>query len=96
MSDHSAAGKCPFQFDLMNAEKMSHGVPFEAFKTLREKCPVALQDSAKGPYWAITKRDEVDFISKNPELFSSSINLAHPQPGGNDDKECVQAIPGTK
>jgi len=47
MSDNSAAGKCPFQFDLMNAEKMSHGVPFEAFKTLREKCPVALQDSAK-------------------------------------------------
>jgi cholest-4-en-3-one 26-monooxygenase len=92
MNDAVAAGKCPFQFDLMNAEKMSHGVPFDAFKTLREKCPVALQDSAKGPYWAITKRDEVDFISKNPELFSSSINLAHPQPGGNDDPESQEIM----
>ena len=76
--------KCPFQFDLMDPVKMSRGVPFGAFKTLREQCPVALQDSAKGPYWAITKRDEIDFISKNPELFSSSENLAHPQPGVDD------------
>jgi len=83
---HSASEKCPFQFDLMNAEKMSKGVPFAEFKTLREKCPVALQDDSRegGTYWAITRQDYVDYVSKHPELFSSRENLAHPQPGGED------------
>jgi cholest-4-en-3-one 26-monooxygenase len=78
--------KCPFQFDLMNPERMSQGVPFDAFKTLREKCPVSLQDDTirNVPYWAVTRRSDLDFVSKNPELFSSSENLAHPQPGGDD------------
>src|SRR6478735_7751676 len=78
--------KCPFQFDLMNPERMRQGVPFDAFKTLREKCPVSLQDDTirNTSFWAITKRDDLDFVSKNPDLFSSSENLAHPQPGGDD------------
>src|SRR5690606_9506116 len=79
--------KCPFQFDLMNPEKMSRGVPFEEFKTLREKCPVALQEDSRegGNYWAVTRQDYVDYISKHPELFSSRANLAHPVPGGGTD-----------
>ena len=85
--------KCPFQFDLMNPERMSKGVPFDAFKTLREKCPVSLQDDTirNASYWAVTKRDDLDFVSKHPELFSSSENLAHPQPGG-DDPEGVEIM----
>jgi cholest-4-en-3-one 26-monooxygenase len=87
------AEKCPFQFDLMNPERMSKGVPFDAFKTLREKCPVSLQDDTirNTSYWAVTKRDDLDFVSKHPELFSSSENLAHPQPGG-DDPEGVEIM----
>jgi cytochrome P450 len=82
--------KCPFQFDLMNPATVSEkGLPFEAFRTLREKCPVSLQDDSLrgGQFWAITKRDDVDFVSKNPDKFSSSENLAHPQPGGVEDPE---------
>lgn len=87
------AEKCPFQFDLMNPERMRKGVPFDAFKTLREKCPVSLQDDTvrNTSFWAITKRDDLDFVSKNPDLFSSSENLAHPQPGG-DDPEGVEIM----
>jgi cholest-4-en-3-one 26-monooxygenase len=68
-------------------------VPFDAFKTLREKCPVSLQDDTirNTSYWAVTKRDDLDFVSKHPELFSSSENLAHPQPGG-DDPEGVEIM----
>ena len=80
------AEKCPFQFDLMNPARMAKGVPFEDFRTLREQCPVSLQDDSirNQPYWAITRREDLDFVSKNPEMFSSSENLAHPQPGGDD------------
>ena len=78
--------KCPFQFDLMNPERMSKGVPFEDFRTMRNKCPVSYQEDTirNMPYWAVTRRDDLDFVSKNPDLFSSSENLAHPQPGGDD------------
>ena len=78
--------KCPFQFDLMNPARMAKGVPFEDFKTLREQCPVSWQDDTirNTAFWAVTKRDDIDFVSKNPDLFSSSENLAHPQPGGDD------------
>ncbi len=79
--------KCPFQFDLMNPMTYNERVPYEDFATLRDKCPVSFQSAAPehgGDFWAITKRDDIDFVSKNPKLFSSSENLAHPQPGGDD------------
>ncbi len=78
--------KCPYQFDLMNPSRMSRGVPFEDFRTLRNECPVALQEA--GPhspeFWAVTRREDVDYISKNPGKFSSSVNLAHPSPPDAD------------
>lgn len=85
--------QCPFQFDLMNPERMAKGVPFDAFKVLREQCPVSKQDDTirNSQFWAITKREHLDFVSKNPELFSSSENLAHPQPGG-DDPESMEIM----
>ncbi|MCP4003849.1 MAG: cytochrome P450 [bacterium] len=84
--DKRLSDRCPHQFDLMNPERMSRGVPFEDLATLRRECPVALQDATDhtGEFWAITRRDDIDFISKNPGLFSSAANLAHPHPAGVD------------
>ena len=79
--------KCPFQFDLMNPMTHHKQLPFEQFATLRQQCPVSFQSGAPeygGDFWAITKREHLDFVSKHPEKFSSSLNLAHPQPGGAD------------
>jgi cytochrome P450 len=86
--------KCPFQFDLMNPMTHHKQLPFEHFSTLRQQCPVSFQSAAPehgGDFWAITKREHLDFISKNPDKFSSSLNLAHPQPGG-DDPESIEII----
>lgn len=79
--------KCPFQFDLMNPMTYHERIPFEAFATLRSQCPVSYQSGAgehAHDFWAITRRDDLDFVSKNPDKFSSSANLAHPTPGGDD------------
>lgn len=79
--------KCPFQFDLMNPATYKERIPFEYFSTLREQCPVSFQTGARefgGDFWAITTQEHLDFVSKNPALFSSSENLAHPQPGDGD------------
>ena len=46
--------KCPFQFDLMNPMTHNKQLPFESFATLRQQCPVALQeetDSSGGEFW---------------------------------------------
>jgi cytochrome P450 len=86
--------KCPFQFDLMNPMTYNERLPFEAFATLREQCPVSFQSGAAefgGDFWAITRREDLDYISKNPDKFSSSANLAHPQPGG-DDPESLEIM----
>lgn len=86
--------KCPYQFDLMNPMTHHRRLPFDKFKTLREQCPVALQDASGSTrqFWAVTKREYVDYISKNPQLFSSRENLAHPAPGGDSmpDDEALE------
>jgi len=86
MSDQTPGGECPFQFDLMNPMTYNEQVPFDTFKILRQQCPVAHQQATvhSGEFWAITKLEDLDFVSKNPDKFSSSVNLAHPQPGDND------------
>jgi cytochrome P450 len=78
--------KCPFQFDLMNPMTYNKRIPFDTFATLREQCPVSWQetDAGYGKFWAITNREHLDFVSKNSDKFSSSVNLAHPQPGSDD------------
>lgn len=79
--------KCPFQLDLMNPMTYRDGIPFESLAMLRQQCPVSLQTAKSehgGDFWAITKRAELDFVSKNPAIFSSRENLAHPQSGSSD------------
>jgi len=86
--------KCPFQFDLMNPMTYHERIPFEAFALLRQQCPVSYQGGVvehPRDFWAITRRDDLDFVSKNPDKFSSSANLAHPAPGG-DDPESLELM----
>ena len=79
--------KCPLQFDLMNPMTHHGGVAFESLAALRRQHPVSFQAGSAatgGDYWAITRREDLDFVSKNPGKFSSSLKLAHPQSGGSD------------
>lgn len=65
---------CPV-FDLTAPETYSGGLPRETFKYLRNSQPVFWhEDSAqKRGFWAITRHRDLDFISKNPQLFSSEL-----------------------
>ena len=69
--------KCP-QLDLLNPATYAEGVPFEQLKELRGACPVSKQRDTNNDmdYWAITSREHLDFVSKNPKLFSSHERLA--------------------
>lgn len=66
--------------DLSDPSTYVVGVPHETFRWLREHDPVHWQDEtgrsgsmAGRGYWALTRYEDVAFVSKNPTLFSSGI-----------------------
>lgn len=64
--------KCP-HIDLVSPDTYIGGAPREMYKILRNENPVYWheEDTPEGGFWAITKRKDLDFISKNPLKFSS-------------------------
>ena len=56
------------------------GPPFEQFAWLRANAPVFWHADGGGPgwpgFWAVTRHEDVSYLSRHPELFSSSARLA--------------------
>lgn len=63
---------CP-HIDLISPETYRGGAPHEMYSWLRHNEPVYWhEDPALGEgFWAITRQKELDYVSKNPLLFSS-------------------------
>jgi len=63
---------CP-HIDLTAPQTFKGGQPREVFSYLRKEEPVYWhEDPAQGRgFWAVTRREDLDFVSKNPQLFSS-------------------------
>ena len=65
--------------DLHDPANFGDGPPYEAFEALRNTAPVAFHPEVprrhggkQGPgFWCITKHRDVQFVSKDPETFSS-------------------------
>lgn len=70
---------CP-HFDLTSPDTYTGDVPREVFKYLRNEEPVYWHDDPETDtgFWAITKQKDLDFVSKNPLLFSSSEKSSLP------------------
>ena len=70
---------CP-HFDLTAPETYTGGVPREIFKYLRNEEPLYWHDDPETNtgFWAVTKQKDLDFISKNPLLFSSAQKSSLP------------------
>lgn len=71
---------CPFADfpNMIDPETYANGMPYDTLKAIRESGPIHwMSDSYQGaPYWLVTGRPEIDFISKNPGLFSSETHTA--------------------
>lgn len=51
------------------------------FERLRKEAPVHYcKESIDGPYWSITRFDDIVYVEKNPELFSSEPAIVIPDP----------------
>lgn len=64
--------RCP-HIDLVNPDNFKQGVPTHWLAELRHNEPVYWheQPGTNSGFWVITRFDDLEFISKNPELFSS-------------------------
>ncbi len=64
-------------FDLTDLFLFTKGQPYKKFKELRESAPVYFhetgpEDSEPG-FWVLTKYKDIEFVSKNQEVFSSQL-----------------------
>jgi len=73
----------PGDVDLSDPQTFVAGVPPEYFRVLREQDPVHWQQECEIPvflpgpgYWALTRYEDVAFVSKHPEIFSSAAGTS--------------------
>jgi cholest-4-en-3-one 26-monooxygenase len=71
---------CPFAdfSNLIDPDTYADGMPYDELKRIRQSGPIHwMDDPTMGvPYWLVTGRDEIDYISKHPLLFSSEARSA--------------------
>jgi cytochrome P450 len=74
---------CPGDIDLSDPRTFAAGVPHAYFRVLREQAPVHWQEECEIPvflpgpgYWALTRYEDVVFVSKHPEIFSSAVGTS--------------------
>ena len=71
---------CPFADfqNMIDPDTYADGMPYDELARIRGAGPIHyMDDPTMGvPYWLVTGRDEIDFISKNPGLFSSEARTA--------------------
>jgi len=82
--------QCPFT-NLLDPDTYADGMPYDKLREVRHAGPlVKIEDPITNvPYWAVTRREELDEISKNPQLFSSAARSAFPM---EYDQELVENI----
>ena len=72
-----------FDVDISGPTAFEREVPHAYFRALREHDPVHWQEECKLPglrkgpgYWALTRHEDVSFVSKNSKIFSSELGSA--------------------
>lgn len=81
--------QCPFANfkNMIDPDTYKNGMPYDELKRIRDDGPVHwMEDKVWGrPYWLVTGRDEIDFVSKNPKIFSSEKGTALAEEWSQED-----------
>jgi cholest-4-en-3-one 26-monooxygenase len=69
--------QCPF-VNVVDPDTYAQGMPYDELARIRADGPIHyMPDPTMGvPYWLVTGREQIDFISKNPLLFSNEERTA--------------------
>ena len=72
--------ECPFANfpNMIDPDTYVNGMPYDTLRAIRDSGPVHWMEGTymDVPYWLVTGRDEIDFVSKNPQIFSSEERTA--------------------
>ncbi|MEH6571331.1 MAG: cytochrome P450 [Halioglobus sp.] len=81
---------CPIN-NILDPNIFADGMPYDGLAELRQRGPVVyMEDDITGvPYWLVTRREELDFVERNPEIFSSQARSAMPM---EDTPDMVENI----
>lgn len=71
--------QCPYS-NLLDPDTYKDGMPYQMLADIRHAGPVVkMDDPLTGvPYWVVTRISDIDYVSKNPTLFSSAARSAFP------------------
>jgi cytochrome P450 len=70
------------RIDVSDPELFETDTLWGYLERLRKEDPVHYcADSPDGPFWSVTKFDDVLYVEKNPEIFSSEPTIVIPDPG---------------
>lgn len=71
--------QCPYS-NLLDPDTYKDGMPYQMLADIRHAGPVVKMDDplAGVPYWVVTRISDIDYVSKNPTLFSSAARSAFP------------------
>jgi len=73
-SGRPARTGCPVDIDMTDPDTFLDGPTLAEFATIREQAPVCWHPSPGSPgdgFWMITKHDDIQEVSRQPEVFSS-------------------------
>ena len=84
--------QCPFA-NLLDPDTYAEGMPYQKLREIREAGPVVhMEDPLTGvPYWVVTRREDLDLVSKNPSLYSSAARSAFPMEYDQDMVDGIHA-----
>lgn len=72
-------GGCPL-VNLIDPDTYAEGMPYDELRRYRAQGPVVWHEDPRTgvPYWAVVGQQELDYVSKHPELFSSAARSPSP------------------
>lgn len=76
----TGAGRPPVTLDTLDITNtdyyVKYGYPWKEWDLLRKEAPVFWYERPGfEPFWAITKHDDIAFVSRNPDIFSNAQRL---------------------
>jgi cytochrome P450 len=79
--------------NVLDPELFAEGLPLELLRELSSAGSVLWIDDplTKVPYWLVTRREELDFVERNKDLFSSQARSAMPMEDPQDMVDNVSA-----
>ncbi|MFT5482111.1 MAG: cytochrome P450 [Halieaceae bacterium] len=82
--------ECPFA-NMIDPDTYAEGMPYEELARIRRSGPIHyMEDPTMGvPYWLVTGREEIDFISKRPLQFSSEARTALAEEHSQEDVDTI-------